>query len=189
MRNFPYFFDLPQPVSLICPGPRRCVGAVVREAGIRAPMEILLERESVLALGQRAGRGAGQVVLLRGEAGVGKTAVIGHFIAGLDERVRVLRGSCDPLATPRPLGPLIDMLAQLPGPQAGGLAEIYVGSHTCCGHWVAPPRPPARRASVPAAAGKTVGRARSWPGHHDYDTPGATHVSHSAPRRQHPEVG
>jgi predicted ATPase len=107
---------------------------------------ILLERESVLAqlcvLGQRAGRGAGQVVLLRGEAGVGKTAVIRHFIAGLDERVRVLRGSCDPLATPRPLGPLIDMLAQLPGPQAGGLAEICVGSHTCCGHWVAPPRPP-----------------------------------------------
>ena len=51
MRNFPYFFDLPQPVSLICPGPRRCVGAVVREAGIRAPMEILLERESVLAFG------------------------------------------------------------------------------------------------------------------------------------------
>ena len=134
---------------------------------MRAPMEILLERESVLAqlcvLVQRAGRGAGQVVLLRGEAGVGKTAVIRHFIAGLDERVRVLRGSCDPLATPRPLGPLIDMLAQLPGPQAGGLAEICVGSHTCCGHWVAPPRPPPPR-KRPCGCWKTVGRARSWPG-------------------------
>jgi DNA-binding CsgD family transcriptional regulator len=93
---------------------------------MRAPMEVLLERESVLAqlcvLVQRAGRGAGQVVLLRGEAGVGKTAVIRRVVAGLDERVRVLRGSCDPLAKPRPLGPLIDMLAQLRAPQAGGLA-------------------------------------------------------------------
>ncbi|MDT5051301.1 MAG: hypothetical protein QOG75_7229, partial [Mycobacterium sp.] len=93
---------------------------------MRTPTEILLERESVLTqlgeLGQRAGRGAGQVVLLRGEAGVGKTAVIRRFLAGLDERLQVLHGSCDPLATPRPLGPLIDMLAQLPGPQAGELA-------------------------------------------------------------------
>ena len=94
-------------------------------------MEMLLERESVLGqlgvLGQRAGRGAGRVVLLRGEAGVGKSAVIRRFIAGLDERVRVLRGYCDPLATPRPLGPLIDMLAQLPKPEAGGLAAAING--------------------------------------------------------------
>jgi DNA-binding NarL/FixJ family response regulator len=89
-------------------------------------MEMLLERESVLAqlgvLGQQAGRGAGQVVLLRGEAGVGKTAVIRRFIAGLDERVRVLRGWCDSLAMPQPLGPLIDMLTQLPKSEAAGLA-------------------------------------------------------------------
>jgi DNA-binding CsgD family transcriptional regulator len=89
-------------------------------------MEILLERESLLAqlgvLAQRAGRGAGQVVLLRGEAGVGKSAVIRRFIADLDGQVQVLRGSCDPLATPRPLGPLIDMLAQLPTPEAARLA-------------------------------------------------------------------
>ncbi|MDT4905557.1 MAG: hypothetical protein QOH52_3573, partial [Pseudonocardiales bacterium] len=107
---------------------------------MRTPTEILLERESVLTqlgeLEQRAGRGAGQVVLLRGEAGVGKTAVIRRFLADLDDRLRVLRGSCDPLATPRPLGPLIDMLAQLPGPQAselaaaidrGGAEAIYAG--------------------------------------------------------------
>ncbi len=103
-------------------------------------MEFLLERESVLAqlgvLGQRAGRGAGRVVLLRGEAGVGKTAVIRRFIAGLHERVRVLRGYCDPLATPRPLGPLIEMLAQLPKPKAwrvgrGGAEAIYAGLLGC----------------------------------------------------------
>jgi DNA-binding CsgD family transcriptional regulator len=89
-------------------------------------VEILLERESTLAqlglLGQRAGDGAGQIVLLRGEAGVGKTSVIRRFIAGLDERAMVLSGSCDPLATPRPLGPLIDMLSELRSPQAAGLS-------------------------------------------------------------------
>src|SRR3984957_15226120 len=73
------------------------------------------------------GRGGGRVVCRRGEAGVGKSAVIRRFIAGLDERVRVLRGYCDPLATPRPLGPLIDMLAQLPKPEAGGLAAAING--------------------------------------------------------------
>jgi len=46
-------------------------------------VKTLLERESVLAemarLARRAAGGAGQVVLLRGEAGIGKTAVIDRF--------------------------------------------------------------------------------------------------------------
>jgi DNA-binding CsgD family transcriptional regulator len=81
----------------------------------------LLERDAVLAelglLERAAGRGAGQVVLLRGEAGVGKTAVIARFTATPGRDVRVLRGWCDPLATPRPLGPLLDALAGV-GPAA-----------------------------------------------------------------------
>ncbi|MDT5174148.1 MAG: hypothetical protein QOG37_1399, partial [Mycobacterium sp.] len=89
-------------------------------------MDILLERQEVLTqlqtLVEQAGRGTGQIVLLRGEAGVGKTAVIRSFLAGLDEQVKVLYGSCDPLTTPRPLGPLIDMLPQVRGPQAAGLS-------------------------------------------------------------------
>src|ERR1700730_17233738 len=115
-------------------------------------MEMLLERESVLGQlggsGERAGGGAGRVVLLRGEAGVGKTAVIRHFIADLDERVRVLRGSCDPLATPRPLGPLIDLLGQLPGPQAGVGRDLRWLSHLL---WPLgrSTEATARRASVP----------------------------------------
>jgi DNA-binding CsgD family transcriptional regulator len=92
----------------------------------------LLERDTVLAelhrCGRAALRGGGRVVLLRGEAGVGKTAVIARFIAGLDPRARVVRGWCDALATPRPLGPLIDMLGQLSGEQAAGVrAAIAVG--------------------------------------------------------------
>ncbi|MBV9723430.1 MAG: LuxR family transcriptional regulator, partial [Mycobacterium sp.] len=43
-------------------------------------------------------------------------------------RLRVLRGWCDPLAAPRPLGPLIDMLAGLDGPRAARLrAAIDAG--------------------------------------------------------------
>ncbi|HKH53232.1 MAG TPA: AAA family ATPase [Mycobacterium sp.] len=90
--------------------------------------EMLLERDGVLAeltdLRRRADRGAGRLVLLRGEAGVGKTTVIDRFIGDLDQRVRVLRGWSDPLTTPRPLGPLLDMLAQLREREAAGLAAV-----------------------------------------------------------------
>lgn len=92
----------------------------------------LLERDSALATLDRcrraAARGRGQLVLLRGEAGVGKTAVIARFLAGLDPGTRALRGWCDGLATPRPLGPFIDMLADLPADQATSIrAAIDAG--------------------------------------------------------------
>jgi DNA-binding CsgD family transcriptional regulator len=87
-------------------------------------VERLLEREAVLAklggLARGVGRGAGRVVLVRGEAGVGKTAVITAFAARLDPSVQVLAGGCDPLTAPRPLGPLLDALAEL-GAAAGAL--------------------------------------------------------------------
>lgn len=82
----------------------------------------LLERDTTLATLQHcyraATRGHGQLVLLRGEAGAGKTTVIAHFLTTLDPDTRVLRGWCDGLASPRPLGPFIDMLAGLPASQA-----------------------------------------------------------------------
>jgi predicted ATPase len=91
-------------------------------------VKVLLEREAVLAelagLGRRADGGAGRVVLLRGEAGVGKTAVIDRFLDQWGRQVQVLRGWCDPLSAPRPLGPLIDMAAQLPAAEAAGLAGV-----------------------------------------------------------------
>lgn len=81
------------------------------------PVHRLLERDAVLAELGRLARGmrggVGRVVLLRGEAGVGKTAVITSFTAGLDPSVRVLAGGCDPLSAPRPLGPLLDALVGL----------------------------------------------------------------------------
>jgi DNA-binding CsgD family transcriptional regulator len=99
---------------------------------VLAAVDRLLERDAVLAELDRCrrvtARGCGRVVLLRGEAGVGKTAVITRFVAGLGQRTRVLRGWCDALATPRPLGPLIDMVAGLSGEQATRLrAAIDAG--------------------------------------------------------------
>jgi DNA-binding CsgD family transcriptional regulator len=91
-------------------------------------VKTLLEREAVLAglagLRRRAGGGAGRMVLLRGEAGAGKTAVIDRFLEHCGQQVRLLQGWCDPLSAPRPLGPLIDMAAQLPAAEAAGLAAL-----------------------------------------------------------------
>jgi DNA-binding CsgD family transcriptional regulator len=97
-----------------------------------AATDRLLERDTVLAQLDRWRRkvatDGGRVALVRGEAGVGKTTVITRFVAGLGQHVRVLRGWCDPLAAPRPLGPLIDMLAGSSGEQAARLrAAIQAG--------------------------------------------------------------
>jgi DNA-binding CsgD family transcriptional regulator len=51
-------------------------------------------------------------VFIEGEAGVGKTSLVRSF-AAKDRSRRVLFGTCDPLETPRPLGPLLDMASEL----------------------------------------------------------------------------
>jgi DNA-binding CsgD family transcriptional regulator/tetratricopeptide (TPR) repeat protein len=71
----------------------------------------LLERDGELAaLGARLAavrRGRGALVLVLGEAGAGKTALVRSFAAGAG--VPVLWGACDALSTPRPLGPFLDL--------------------------------------------------------------------------------
>jgi DNA-binding CsgD family transcriptional regulator len=95
----------------------------------------LLERDAPLAqlraLARRTSRSRhGEVVLLRGEAGVGKTALLASFVSQLDSGLRVLQGWCDPLAAPRPLGPLTDALAGLDAAAAAGLAEAVDSGDT-----------------------------------------------------------
>jgi DNA-binding CsgD family transcriptional regulator len=53
--------------------------------------------------------GAGRVVLVSGEAGIGKSALVRAFCDAHGARARVLVGACDALQTPRPLSPLIDI--------------------------------------------------------------------------------
>jgi DNA-binding CsgD family transcriptional regulator len=67
-----------------------------------------------------AAKGRGGLVLLAGEAGVGKTALVDHFASTHASSARVLVGACDPLATPRPLGPLVDIARRL----GGGLENL-----------------------------------------------------------------
>ncbi|MGH3133913.1 MAG: ATP-binding protein [Gaiellaceae bacterium] len=54
-------------------------------------------------------RGRGRLVLVAGEAGVGKTALLRTFCAGRNGAARVLWGASDSLFTPRALGPLLDV--------------------------------------------------------------------------------
>ncbi|MHA6629872.1 ATP-binding protein [Pseudonocardia sichuanensis] len=60
-----------------------------------------------------AAAGRGRLVLLCGEAGIGKTAVVHRFAQLVGPRARILTGACDPLSTPSPLGPLADCAAGL----------------------------------------------------------------------------
>jgi DNA-binding CsgD family transcriptional regulator/tetratricopeptide (TPR) repeat protein len=75
----------------------------------RAPL--LTELAGLLA---RARAGTGCLVLLGGEAGVGKTSAVRAFVALEPAALRVLWGSCEPLVTPEPLGPFHDMAPLAP---------------------------------------------------------------------------
>ncbi len=58
--------------------------------------------------------GVGRVVLVSGEAGVGKTSLVEQFRLGT-AHARWASGACDGLFTPRPLGPLFEIAEQLGG--------------------------------------------------------------------------
>ena len=86
------------------------------------PVEVeLVEREPQLEQLRAALRRAsseGSVVAVAGEAGGGKSALVRVATSG-QQWTRVARGLCDPLDTPRPLGPVRDVLAEL-----GAAAEM-----------------------------------------------------------------
>src|SRR5262249_31484030 len=78
----------------------------------------LLERDtqlaSLAAYAREAQQGDGRLVLIAGEAGVGKSALVEQLERGLPEATWYW-GACDGLFTPRPLGPLFDIASQLGG--------------------------------------------------------------------------
>jgi DNA-binding CsgD family transcriptional regulator len=83
-----------------------------------------LERSSLLdelsrLLASVTGAG-GRAVLVSGEAGIGKSALVRRFAERHSADTRILTGACDPLLTPRALGPLHDMARQT----GGRLAEL-----------------------------------------------------------------
>jgi DNA-binding CsgD family transcriptional regulator len=90
----------------------------------------LLERDHPLAAlrdrADRAAQGRGSVVLIAGEAGIGKTELVRAYAE--KARVPVLWGMCDALSTPRPLGPLRDVAAVL-GPPVTAVLREAVAQH------------------------------------------------------------
>src|SRR6478735_33018 len=84
----------------------------------------LVERDfalSALAVAaRRASNGAGHLVLISGEAGIGKSALVERFLAGR-RGVHIYQATCDGLFTPAPLAPLFDLARTMGGDLAGML--------------------------------------------------------------------
>ncbi len=80
----------------------------------------LLEREAPLAqlqaslatLGRHGATGC--CLLLQGEAGIGKTNLLRHLRANAPAGLSWLVGTCEPWLSPLPLGPLVDVVGELP---------------------------------------------------------------------------
>ena len=118
------------------PGPARGHLSYVQEATARAPamhhpQDALLERgpelarldERIAALGGTTP--AGGCVLLSAEAGGGKTSLLTEAARRAGADVEWLRGACEPMLSPPPLGALIDLLDHLPP----SLAAAVRGGH------------------------------------------------------------
>ncbi|HVD15427.1 MAG TPA: AAA family ATPase [Actinomycetota bacterium] len=67
---------------------------------------------------------SGLVALVAGEAGIGKSALVKRFTERHAADARFLVGACDPLLTPRALGPLHDIARQT----GGRLAELLAAA-------------------------------------------------------------
>ena len=73
----------------------------------------LLERDEFLSelndLLQSAIRGSGQIAVISGDAGIGKTSLVEFFTGQHKDTAKIYWGACDDLFTPRPLAPLYDI--------------------------------------------------------------------------------
>lgn len=92
--------------SLVAPDPAN----YYRRVGLRE-RDRQLDQLTARADEARAGRGG--MVLVCGESGAGKTSFVQAFVDAWVRDERVLWGACDPLPTPRALGPVHDVAERL----------------------------------------------------------------------------
>src|SRR3990170_4321333 len=97
--------------------------AVPAESGIPPLLERERSLERLWAALADAESGSGRLVLVGGEAGVGKTALVSWFCDERRGSTRILWGTCDALFTPRPLGPFLDVAETV----GGRLEDILEG--------------------------------------------------------------
>jgi DNA-binding CsgD family transcriptional regulator/tetratricopeptide (TPR) repeat protein len=102
-----------------------------------------LEALDELSHGVAAGH-SGRLVLVAGEAGVGKTAFVRQFCDEHEPSARVLWGACDALFTPGALGPLLEVAEAVGGEfeelvTSGGVRPHQVAAAT--GHELVRRRP------------------------------------------------
>ncbi len=87
----------------------------------------MLERDSQLqqlaAILDRVMRGDGCCVQLSGEAGAGKSTLLRHFVGMLAAETPRLLAACEPLLTPRPMSPFVDLAEHWPPSLAQALRE------------------------------------------------------------------
>ena len=89
----------------------------------------LLEREESISalsglLTSVQADATGRLVWIGGEAGIGKTSLLRRFCEFQRKPVRALWGGCEPLRTPRPLGPFVDIA----GTVGGELARLVAAA-------------------------------------------------------------
>ncbi len=72
------------------------------------------ELEQLHARLQAVVEGRGSTVLVSGEAGAGKTALLHRALADSPLALTLHQGACEALSTPRPLGPFVDMAQSFP---------------------------------------------------------------------------
>ncbi|MGA7988970.1 MAG: AAA family ATPase [Candidatus Dormiibacterota bacterium] len=89
----------------------REAGTLTTSKAVAGSGDLLERAEPLAALAHHfatvAMSSAGRFIFVGGEAGIGKTSLVRRFSAS--QPARVLSGACDALATPHPLGPLLDI--------------------------------------------------------------------------------
>ncbi|MET8462767.1 ATP-binding protein [Micromonospora zamorensis] len=89
-------------------------------------MELLERTDALATLDGLLVSPGGAIALVAGEAGAGKSTLVGAFAATVG--ARVLWGSCDPLLTPRALGPVHDIARQVGGVLAERLSALHTAT-------------------------------------------------------------
>jgi len=96
-------------------------GAASERAGLLERAEQLGTLRACLMRARQTGHGG--TILVPGEAGIGKTALLRHFAADVRNDTKIFWTSCDPLFTPRPFGPLLELAVEIGTELAAQIAD------------------------------------------------------------------